>query len=373
MWDFLGSPRWLLAALIASGLSACASLTVPAPAPTPMTPIATHSPIPIPSATASVTATITPTATSTLHPLLISGTAAAGQINAQVEFTPPGGRASAVALSARGELLAVGDQSGLITLYDLATASLLRSFDHHRARVYALAFSPDDSLLVSGSRDRTVQSWDVQSGERLGGSRAPGEVLAISVTAGGEQFAGVGYYSAIGELWNTRGAESLGSIEGHPTRLRSVAYSADGRWLATSDEEGRVLLRRAEDLSVVLELDSGPGEALSLAFSRDGERLAVGSEDGRITLWDSLSGLRLVRWHAHGGEIWALAFSPDGRTLISGGGDGLLGFWDATSGERFKLLRAHTGDLRSLAVSRDGGSIATAGEDGRAILWALGE
>jgi WD40 repeat protein len=125
----------------------------------------------------------------------------------------------------------------------------------------------------------------------------------------------------------------------------SVAFSPDGKWLAT----GGMRVAGHDDLSVrlwdthtqqcVQALHGHTEETYAVAFHPDGRRLASGSGDRTIRLWDIQTGTCLAILQGQKGEVSALRFSPDGRLLASGGRTGTLHLWDVSSGQCVRVLQ----------------------------------
>ncbi len=172
---------------------------------------------------------------------------------------------------------------------------------------------------------------------------------------------------------------------------RSLVLSPDGRRIAAGYEFGKVrvwdadaILEGTNKMVVHIGHDNGkdylaPGEAhtirvapvgvVSLAFSPDGKRLATGSEDARITLLDPVSGKVLRSSIGHASTVLALAFSPDGKRLASASHDRTVKIWDASSGKELLTLTGHAGPVHAVVFSPDGKSVATAIDDSHIRLW----
>ena len=110
-------------------------------------------------------------------------------------------------------------------------------------------------------------------------------------------------------------------------------------------------------------------EAWGVAFSSDGKRLATCSEDGTARWWDIRTGQTLLTFAGHAGQVWGLALSRDDRRLATAGGDGNTRVWDTGTGREIRCLNTHKDAVRAVAFSPDGRRMATCGEDGCVRIW----
>jgi hypothetical protein len=110
------------------------------------------------------------------------------------------------------------------------------------------------------------------------------------------------------------------------------------------------------------------GLVTALAFSPDGRRVATAGNDGSARLWDATSGQELLRLRGHRSQVLAIAYALDGHCLVTGGRDGTARVWDTASGRQLRTL-PHTGPVSAVAVTPDGKCIVTGCEDHLPRVW----
>ncbi|HZT03949.1 MAG TPA: protein kinase [Steroidobacteraceae bacterium] len=159
------------------------------------------------------------------------------------------------------------------------------------------------------------------------------------------------------------------ALLGHTDRVRSIAYSPDGRRLITASYDGTARIWDASTGRQMLILQGHGGPVLAATFSPDGRRVATGSYDKTARIWDAATGRQLLVL-PHQERVRSVAFSPDGHQLITGAYDKAARIWDAATGRQVRVLTGHSALVTSAAFSPDGRRIVTASYDKTARIWA---
>jgi hypothetical protein len=159
------------------------------------------------------------------------------------------------------------------------------------------------------------------------------------------------------------------TLTGHSSSVNSIAFSPDGRTIASGSDDNTIKLWDATSGSNIRTLTGHDADVLSVAFSSDGRTIASASDDYTIKLWDAASGSNIRTLTGHSGWVYSVPFSPDGRTIASGSGDNTIKLWDAASGSNIRTLTGHSDFVRSVAFSPDGRTIASGSRDKTIKLW----
>jgi WD40 repeat protein len=281
-----------------------------------------------------------------------------------------------VAFRPGGTMLASGSRDRSVRLWDLNTARCVWVLKGHADEVDSVAFSPNGKILASGGRDKTVRFWNPDTRQLLGILNGhQDEVDSVAFSPDGKVLA-AGSRDHMVRLWTVETQQALEPpLIGHTGQVSSLAFSPDGEILASGGRDNMVWLWDMEKTHPSgTPLPRHDAEIWTVAFSPDSNTLAAGSIDGTIRLWNVKTheplGEPLV---GHGSEIWSVAFSPDGKTLAAGGLDGTIRLWDvARRKPQGEPLVGHSREVWSVAFSPDGQTLASGGGDRTVRLWDVG-
>jgi len=297
------------------------------------------------------------------------------------------GAVRALTFSPDGSMLAIGDWHGVVKLVSTATMSVVggrritNRVSSVSSHINQIAFNPVARqpfiLAVADDDGARILAATESLGELVLLPEVGGAVNTIAFSPDG---------LLVAEGGNDRAARIARSEDGfvlttvlHGGRVNDVAFSRDGRWLATGGEDSFVRLvetpredRRKGDpdprAPVRAAISNGEKEVTTIAFSPDGRFLATGGRDHHARIFPIRAGLTELRWLPEPAETRALAFSPDGRYLGVGDGTGAA-VYDISSGKQLARL-GHGNGVNSIAFSRDQRWVAYGDDEGTVEVWS---
>lgn len=176
-------------------------------------------------------------------------------------------------------------------------------------------------------------------------------------------------YRTFARVYNTRTGKPLVDFHGHVREVLCIAYSPDGRWVASG---GRDSTTRIWDVATGKEkhvFASNSGQIYDVAFNRDGSRVLARDGNGNISLWKTVEGTRVWTARPGDGDRQQARFSHDGRTIAVSNRKGGVDFLKASTGETIRTWQAlHAGEATRVAFSPDGSQLATSGTDNRVVV-----
>ena len=231
---------------------------------------------------------------------------------------------------------------------------LIRTFTGHSDVVRSVAFSPDGEYALSGSWDKTLKLWDVNTGREIRTFRGyPSDVNSVAFSPNGN-YALSGSRDKTLKLWDVNTGREIRSFSGHSSSVSSVAFSPDGRYALSGSYDKTLKLWDVNTGEAIRTFTGHSHLVYSVAFSPDGEYALSGSHDNTLKLWDVNTGREIRTFRGHSDAVNSVAFSPDGKYALSGSGDETLKLWDVNTGEAIRTFRGHSSYVYSVAFSPDG-------------------
>ncbi|HEX8142872.1 MAG TPA: hypothetical protein VF553_09770 [Pyrinomonadaceae bacterium] len=272
-------------------------------------------------------------------------------------WSRPGGAIKSMALSPEAGTVAIADKNNNVELWRVgpSNAEPLR-LDAGTAMVSTMTFSPDGRRLATVSADKTVRVWDVASGVQVKQLHPELQLRVLTFSPDGEMLAGGGSRGGIA-IWSLNSDAEPIMLRASGLVTCMAFSSPDARMFAVGALDRIDAINgtvRLWDMAELLSSTAKPGTAADqasrrelvtleshagavnvVAFSPDGKTLATGGEDATVKLWSVTSYKELLTLKGHTKSVTSLVFAPDGKWLASGSYDNSVRFWYAATMEDY--------------------------------------
>lgn len=288
------------------------------------------------------------------------------------------GQIQCVAYSPDGKRIAAGTSFSQASVWDAASGEHLYSLKGITHYVNSVAFSPDGSRLLTACEDGTVRIWDVTTGKGLHTLQGNGgRIFSAAWSPDGKRIAASDVWAV--KVWNLRDLPSAGdgqpmlALKGHFGMARSVAFSADGRWVVSGGADGAVKLwdlleQDAGDATRTVSTPFGYGVIDCIAFHPSGRTVLTASEGGTVHLWNARTGRLELTFPASEEKVSSAAYSHDGKCFATTDGK-LVRVWDSRSAQPLQVLRGHEQDVLEIVFSPDNRWLVSSSHDKTLIIW----
>jgi GTPase SAR1 family protein/sugar lactone lactonase YvrE len=217
---------------------------------------------------------------------------------------------SCIAWSPNNYLLASGVANGSIILWDPKTGKKLEALKSHHSQIYSLSWSPDGRTLASSAADgvllRDCRDWRTTTVLDV-----PHEIISeVQWSPDGRILTLASIKNPVILLWNPQTNEVQASLKGHTDQVNCVAWSPDGKTMASGSRDGTVRLWEAESAQQIIVLESHASSITSVSFSCDGQFFASKSIDKTVRIWSSQTLDTIAKFHEPAPPQVNIAFHP---------------------------------------------------------------
>ncbi|MDB9449523.1 WD40 repeat domain-containing protein [Dolichospermum circinale] len=315
------------------------------------------------------------------------------------KFTLEGHSSSvkAIALTSDGKTVISGSSDNTIKIWDITQqktgffdfiheripSRLKFTLKGHSDSVKAIAVTPDGKTVISGSYDKTIKIWDVETGTEkftLTAHKYSMSVDAIAVTPDGKTLISVLRHYTIDafdasdntiKIWDLGTGTEKFTLEGHSSSVKAIVVTPDGKTVISGSDDNTI---KIWDLRTGTEKFTVKGHSdwvSAIAVTPDGKTVISGSSDNTIKIWDVVTGTEKFTFKGHSDWVSAIAVTPDGTTVISGSGDNTIKIWDLETGKAKSTLTGHSDSVNVIAVTPDGKTVISGSDDNTIKIWDL--
>ena len=307
-------------------------------------------------------------------------------------LTPPGGRllytlyghtqrVKAVVITPNGKQVISGSDDKTLKVWNLETGEEIFTLIGHRnsqhGSINTLAVTPNSKQVISGSLDDTLKVWDLETRKELftlTGHRKP--VNAVAVTPNGKQVIS-GSDDKTLKVWDLETGEELFTLFGHLDEVNAVAVTPNGKQVISGSDDKTLKVWDLETGEELFTLFGHRARVNAVAVTPNGKQVVSGSGhhidrgDRTLKVWDLETGEELFALFGHSDWVTGVAVTPNGKQVVSVSGDKTVKVWDLETTEELFTLTGHSNWIEGVVVTPDGKQVISASRDKTLKIWNL--
>ena len=263
-----------------------------------------------------------------------------------------------------------GTENGNIFVWNFKPQMRPFKFSGHKGAITDLAINPLGDIIASSSTDQTVRLWT----NAVGGKNKilkchPSPIRSVDFSSDGKLLMTGSNDKTIKifELYPKH--KFLSSYKGHSNWVRCVRFSPDNRLIGSCGDDNAVIIFDVEQKTVKYRFLDHSSNVNSCRFSPDGTIISSAGNDGRIKLFDIRMGRLIQHYDAHNDKINCISYHQSGNYIISGSDDSTIKIWDLKMGQILYTVHGHRGKVKSVNFNIDGDYFCSGGEDSILMVW----
>ncbi|KAI9658392.1 MAG: hypothetical protein M1821_002525 [Bathelium mastoideum] len=239
----------------------------------------------------------------------------------------------------------------------------------------ALVFAPTRSIIRQ-TFCKELPSWICGLPQVMGEWSAciqileghSGSVISVAFSSDGKQIASASEDNTI-KVWDVERGGAAYTLEGHSHFVLFVAFSPNNNQIVSASKDKTIKIWDTKKGDILCTLRGHSDDVLAAVFSPDSEQIASISRDTTIRIWDAKRQGFLYEFKDHSGSVLAIAFSSDSKRIVSASADRTIRLWDAKRGEILHIFEGHLLEVKAVAFSPNDEQIVSASEDTTIRTW----
>jgi WD40 repeat protein len=252
-----------------------------------------------------------------------------------------------IAFSKDGKFIVTGSEDKTVKVWDVNTGSLLQNFAIAKDRILSVDFNPNSKTIIACSEDGFLYEWDIYSGELLNTIVNKGEMMGACTFSPNGQTIAISYgyhfkdfYEIV--LYNCVTKKITAQFKAHKEKIHKLIFSPDGKQITSSSYDQMIRVWDAVTSKMISEKDVSTPKDLfikSIQYNKDGTQLLVCNVDSKLSLYNSQT-LKLLQTIANDTIKFSTAsYSRDGKKVVAAGASGQFYILDAATWNVEKYFR----------------------------------
>ena len=263
-----------------------------------------------------------------------------------------------------------GTENGNIFVWNFKPQMRPFKFSGHKGAITDLAINPLGDIIASSSIDHTVRLWtNAVGGKNIILKCHPSPIRSVDFSSDGKLLMTGSNDKTIKifELYPKH--KFISSYKGHSNWVRCARFSPDNRLIGSCGDDNAVIIFDVEQKSINYRFLDHTSNVNSCRFSPDGTIIASAGDDGKIKLFDIRMGRLIQHYDAHNDKINCISYHQTGNYIISGSDDSTIKIWDLKMGQILYTVHGHRGKVKSVNFNIDGDYFCSGGEDSILMVW----